>query len=127
MNKKDAIHIFGSQAETARAIGCTRASVNGWPDPLPRRIADRVIAACVRTGIDPTRLLESERENAIRERHMKTIQITMSDEKYQLLKNKAKAEGISVDALIFLALSCSYWTKDATHTNTLPHEEAECA
>ncbi len=58
---------------------------------------------------------------------MKTIQITMSDEKYQLLKNKAKAEGISVDALIFLALSCSYWTKDATHTNTLPHKEAECA
>jgi len=64
MDKKKIIEMFGTQAELARVVGCTRASVNGWPDPLPARIADRVIAACVRSGIDPTPLLESDLKEA---------------------------------------------------------------
>jgi len=58
MDKQKAIEMFGSQANLARAIGCTRASVNDWPDPLSPRIADRVIAACVREDIDPQPLLD---------------------------------------------------------------------
>ena len=60
MDKMQAIETFGSQAELARAIGCSRNAVNGWPDPLPARIADRVIAACVRRGIDPAPLMDNE-------------------------------------------------------------------
>lgn len=48
MDKTRAIELFGGQHETAEAIGCTWQAVHKWPDPLPRRIADRVIAAAVR-------------------------------------------------------------------------------
>lgn len=50
MDKQAAIEFFGGLSETAEAIGCTRQSIYDWPDPLPRRIADRVIAAIVRAG-----------------------------------------------------------------------------
>jgi len=64
MDKEKAIEKFGTQADLARAIGCSRASVNGWPDPLPPRIADRVIAACVRAGIDASDLLDADSREA---------------------------------------------------------------
>jgi len=64
MNKQKAIEMFGTQAELARVIGCGRAAVNNWPDPLPSRIADRVIAACVRAGIDPAPLLDADLKKA---------------------------------------------------------------
>jgi len=60
MQKNATIKFFGTQANLARLIGCSRWAIGKWPDPLPRRIADRVIAACVRKGIDPTPLLEME-------------------------------------------------------------------
>lgn len=50
MLKSDAIDFFGSHSQTADAIGITVQSVSDWPDTLPRRIADRVIAAAVRLG-----------------------------------------------------------------------------
>lgn len=50
MLKSDAINFFGSPSQTADAIGITVQSVSDWPATLPRRIADRVIAAAVRMG-----------------------------------------------------------------------------
>jgi len=64
MDKKRAVKLFGSQVVLARALGCTRQYVSNWPDPIPHRIADRVIAACVRSGIDPSPLLDSETKEA---------------------------------------------------------------
>jgi len=58
MNKKKAIETFGSVTLLASAIDIAPQAVSKWPDPLPSRIADRVIAACVRSGIDPAPLLD---------------------------------------------------------------------
>jgi len=60
MNIRDAIQVCGNKTKLAQAIGISQQAISKWPDPLPRRIADRVIAACVRKGIDPTPLLEME-------------------------------------------------------------------
>jgi hypothetical protein len=35
MDKKDVIEHFGSQANTARALGIKRQAVNKWPDLIP--------------------------------------------------------------------------------------------
>jgi len=64
MDKKLAVKTFGSASDLARAIGCTPSAVFQWPDPLPSRIADRVIGAAVRSGIDPAPLLESPLKEA---------------------------------------------------------------
>jgi DNA-binding transcriptional regulator YdaS (Cro superfamily) len=49
MNKAEAITLLGgTNASAARAIGITPAAVSQWPDELPARIADRVLAACHR-------------------------------------------------------------------------------
>lgn len=50
MNKQDVIEFFEGRHETANAVGVTPQAVSDWPDLLPRRIADRVIAAIVRKG-----------------------------------------------------------------------------
>lgn len=50
MLKEDAIRFFGDSRKTAIAVGISRQGVNDWPAVLPRRIADRVIAAAVRAG-----------------------------------------------------------------------------
>nr|WP_145544762.1 hypothetical protein [Variovorax boronicumulans] len=42
----------GSVAKAADAIGIKSSAVSQWPDDLPPRLADRVIAACVRTGVE---------------------------------------------------------------------------
>jgi len=60
MDKQKAIDLFGSASELARILACTRSAISQWPNPLPRRIADRVIAAAVRSGKDPSELMESE-------------------------------------------------------------------
>jgi len=57
MDKKQVIKFFGTQMNLARAVGITASSAAAWPDPLPRRIEDRVIAACLRNGLDPSSLL----------------------------------------------------------------------
>lgn len=64
MRKANAIRVFGSGAELARAIGITRFAIRNWPEELTDRQADRVIAACVRRGIDPSPLLEEPAERA---------------------------------------------------------------
>ncbi len=50
MDKQSVIKLFGNGAAVGRAVGCTKGAVCNWPDPLPPRIADRVIAALVRAG-----------------------------------------------------------------------------
>ena len=52
MLKDHAIAVLGdgSITRTAKAIGILPGAVSQWPDVLPQRIADRVIAALVRTG-----------------------------------------------------------------------------
>ena len=51
MDKEKALSLLGGAAEAADAIGISRQAIVQWPDVLPARIADRVIAACVRSGI----------------------------------------------------------------------------
>lgn len=48
MTKTDAIKLFGSRSACADAVGITPQGVSAWPEELPRRIEDRVIAAVVR-------------------------------------------------------------------------------
>jgi hypothetical protein len=49
MKKQTALQLLGgTEVSAAQALGCSRQNVNRWPDELPRRIADRVIAARVR-------------------------------------------------------------------------------
>jgi hypothetical protein len=49
MKKQTALQLLGgTELSAAQALGCSRQNVNRWPDDLPRRIADRVIAARVR-------------------------------------------------------------------------------
>ena len=48
MRKTDGIEVLGGSARSAaEAIGVSPQAVGDWPDPLPPRIADRVIAAWV--------------------------------------------------------------------------------
>ncbi|MDM0024105.1 hypothetical protein [Variovorax saccharolyticus] len=49
MLKTKAIELLGgSTATAAEAIGVTYQAVDKWPDELPARIVDRVIAALVK-------------------------------------------------------------------------------
>lgn len=51
MKKQQAIDLLGgSVSSTAQAIGVEYQAVAKWPDVLPRRIEDRVIAALARQG-----------------------------------------------------------------------------
>ena len=52
MKKQEAIDLLGGTiADVARAVGTTHSAICQWPDVLPPRLADRVIAACARGGI----------------------------------------------------------------------------
>lgn len=54
MNKESAIRLLGgTQASVAEAIGISHAAVSQWPDPLPKRIEDRVLAALARKHLPP--------------------------------------------------------------------------
>ena len=48
MYKAEALRMLGGTAATAEAVRITTAAVSQWPDELPDRIADRVIAAWAR-------------------------------------------------------------------------------
>lgn len=62
MNKAEAIQHFGSISALAVAVGVTHQAISRWPDPLPPRIADRVIAAALRkNGQVPPQWIECER------------------------------------------------------------------
>lgn len=58
MDKQKVIDAFDSVSELARILGCTPSAIFQWPDELPRRLQDRVIAAAVRKGIDPAPFLD---------------------------------------------------------------------
>lgn len=52
MLKSQAIELLGgSTASAAVAVGITYQAVDKWPEELSSRIEDRVLAACVRSGI----------------------------------------------------------------------------
>jgi len=52
MQKSKAIELLGGTvAKAADAIGINSQAVSQWPAELPPRLADRVVAACVRAGI----------------------------------------------------------------------------
>jgi predicted transcriptional regulator len=49
MLKQKAIDLLGgTQASAAEAIGITASAVSQWPDELPPKISDRVLAALYR-------------------------------------------------------------------------------
>ena len=49
MRKHEAIELLGGTVSTAAdAIGVSYQAVNQWPDELPSRIEDRVLAALAR-------------------------------------------------------------------------------
>ncbi|MCU7370252.1 helix-turn-helix domain-containing protein [Paucibacter sp. O1-1] len=57
MQKQTALRLLGgSPALVAREVGVSVQAVNQWPDPLPARIADRVLAALARKHL-PTNIL----------------------------------------------------------------------
>jgi len=52
MQKSQAIEVLGGTVtQAAEAIGINPQAISQWPECLPRRLADRVLAACVRSGI----------------------------------------------------------------------------
>lgn len=52
MNKSEAIELLGGTVkEAAKAIQIKSSAISQWPDVLPPRLQDRVIAACVRCRI----------------------------------------------------------------------------
>lgn len=54
MNKQKAIDLLGgTPALAAAAIGITPSAVSQWPDDLPPRLADRVLAALARRHLPP--------------------------------------------------------------------------
>lgn len=54
MLKSKAIELLGGTvASAAEQIGVSYQAVDKWPDPLPDRIADRVLAALARKHLPP--------------------------------------------------------------------------
>lgn len=52
MKKTLALQMLGGTvAKSAEAIGINSQAISQWPENLPPRLADRVIAACTRQGI----------------------------------------------------------------------------
>jgi hypothetical protein len=61
MRKDKAIELLGgSTAAAAQRIGVTYQAIEKWPDPLPDRIADRVIAAIARQYLAPNLIGEAD-------------------------------------------------------------------
>jgi len=71
MKKKNVIKLFGGTSRVAKAIGIKSQAVSKWPDILTAALSDRVIAACVRAGLDPAPLLEAEQGGTTAEDTMK--------------------------------------------------------
>jgi hypothetical protein len=54
VDKAKAIELLGGTPALAAAeIGVTVQAIGQWPDPLPRRIEDRVLAALARKHLPP--------------------------------------------------------------------------
>ncbi|MGJ7544616.1 hypothetical protein [Variovorax sp. LT1R16] len=66
MKKSRALELLGGSVGTAaEAIGISSAAVSVWPDELPNRIVDRVIAGLVRLNMPvPDDLLKARDKTA---------------------------------------------------------------
>lgn len=54
MNKATAIALLGgSVSSAAEQVGVSPSAVSQWPDELPERISDRVLAAMARKHLPP--------------------------------------------------------------------------
>ena len=54
MRKTQAIELLGgTTADAAREVGVTSQAISQWPDELPPRITDRVLAALARKHLPP--------------------------------------------------------------------------
>lgn len=54
MRKDHAIHLLGGSPSTAaKEVGVSVSAVSQWPDTLPRRLVDRVLAALARKHLPP--------------------------------------------------------------------------
>lgn len=54
MNKATAIALLGgSVSSAAEQVGVSPSAVSQWPDELPERIADRVLAVMARKHLPP--------------------------------------------------------------------------
>lgn len=54
MLKTKAIELLGgSAASAAEAVGVSPSAISQWPDELPDRISDRVLAALARKHLPP--------------------------------------------------------------------------
>jgi len=61
MLKFDAINLLGGTVVAAAdAVGITAAAISQWPDELPPRLVDRVLAALVRKRPDDWHLIWPE-------------------------------------------------------------------
>lgn len=69
MKKHQALDLLGGTvAKAAEAIGINSQAISQWPEELPPRLADRVIAACARGGIAiPNELLTAPARGAAQE------------------------------------------------------------
>jgi len=58
MKKDEAIRLLGgSVIKTANAVGVTSQAVTQWPDDLPARLSDRVLAALSRRYVGESAVL----------------------------------------------------------------------
>lgn len=65
MRKQKAIELLGGTvAAAASAIGVTYQAVDKWPDVLPDRIADRVVAVLARKHLAPEMIGDERGTNA---------------------------------------------------------------
>lgn len=53
MKKREAAKVFGNQSKLAKALKISKSAVSQWPEDLPESIADRIIGAALRLGLDP--------------------------------------------------------------------------
>ncbi len=52
MKRETALALLGgTPARAARTLGCRAVTVYRWPDPLPRHVADRVLACWLRLSV----------------------------------------------------------------------------
>nr|CUV20413.1 conserved exported protein of unknown function [Ralstonia solanacearum] len=71
MQKSTAIRLLGgSPAMAAKAIGVTTQALSQWPQSLPRRLEDRVVAAATRKYLasELGRLMAAAERGAVQER-----------------------------------------------------------
>ncbi|GGX11315.1 hypothetical protein GCM10007242_16770 [Pigmentiphaga litoralis] len=63
----------GTPSAAAEAIGITPQAYGQWPDPLPRRLEDRVVAAIARRHLRPELIGGSPRIKAKRCSKLKEV------------------------------------------------------